>query len=207
MTRTLAVVMLVALALGIAGAPAAAHAADPRDYLYALLPVTPAQAREVAALARTPGTLAADVVEVARTVGEVAPSLPGAIVHDVLTAPARDLALLHGLLADGLDLVTGADDAERPTFGRTLRALHRSRLFTAAAGVVRRAVAPGNRTARLAIVLAARAQGLPLDTADLDLLRQAIDRDAPDLGPLVVRVVERLTQAYGRDAVRLILSP
>jgi hypothetical protein len=46
-----------------------------------------------------------------------------------------------------------------------------------------------------------------VDDADLDLLRSAIDREAPDVGPLLVRVVERVIQAYGRDAVRLLLLP
>lgn len=58
----------------------------------------------------------------------------------------------------------------------------------------------------LAIVLTARAYGLPLDAVDLDLVRRAIDRDAPDLAPLLARVVERLVHVYGRDAVRIVLT-
>jgi hypothetical protein len=152
--------------------------------------------------------VAADLADVGRSVVETVPSLPAAIVHDVLTAPVRDLAILGALARDTLELaVPPRDGAPRRLYGRTLRALHRSRVFSMAAGAVGRATAPGNRTARLAIVLTARAHGLPVEGEDLDRLRQAIDRDAPDLGPLVAGVVRRLAHVYGREAVRVLLLP
>ncbi|MGH7268214.1 MAG: hypothetical protein ACREMB_25630, partial [Candidatus Rokuibacteriota bacterium] len=83
--------------------------------------------------------------------------------------------------------------------------LQRSPTFAAAADAVRGWLRPGNRTARLLIVLGVRMQGLPMQDADLDLLRQAIDRESPDLAPLLTRLVERLAHAYGRDAVRAIV--
>ena len=92
-------------------------------------------------------------------------------------------------------------------FGHTVRALHGAKTLSAAAGALDRLLHPKNRTARLAIVLTARYHGLPVEDADLDLLRRAIDREAPDVGPLLVRVVERVIQVYGRDAVRLLLLP
>jgi hypothetical protein len=67
-------------------------------------------------------------------------------------------------------------------------------------------VHPENRTARLVIVLTARAHGVPVRAEHLDLLQRAIDRDDPDLGPLLVAAVETLAQSYGRDAVRLLLT-
>ena len=74
------------------------------------------------------------------------------------------------------------------------------------AGVVRRITQPTNRTARLAIVLTARANGLPAQAEHLDVLQRAIDRDDPDLAPLLRTVVEDLAQMYGRHAVRLLVS-
>jgi hypothetical protein len=54
-------------------------------------------------------------------------------------------------------------------------------------------------------VLTARGQGIPARAEHLDMLYRAIDRDDPDLGPLLAGVVDILAQRYGRDAVRLIL--
>jgi hypothetical protein len=38
------------------------------------------------------------------------------------------------------------------------------------------------------------------------MLDRAINRNEPDLGPLLVAVVDILVQSYGRDAIRLILD-
>lgn len=74
------------------------------------------------------------------------------------------------------------------------------------AGVVRRVTQPTNRTARLSIVLTARAHGFPAQVEHLDKLHRAIDQNDPDLGPLLRAVVKDLAQMYGRNAVRLLHS-
>src|SRR5262249_49937993 len=174
--------------------------------LWALLPLTPGQVREVTGLLRQPDAVALDVAEGADAVAGLLPGLPDALVHDLLTTPSRHLAIARGLIADVLALNRVAH-GEEGLFRHTLRALHRSAVLSAGAGALDRLVRPENRTARLAIVLTARYHGVPLEASDLDLLRRAIDREAPDLGPLLARVVERLVQTYGRDAVRLLLLP
>jgi hypothetical protein len=198
---------ILALTVGLtpAAAPASAQLAETATgFVYAWLPVTPDQAREVTALLGSPGVVVVDLVDATNVVLDAIPSMPGALLHDVLNAPSRHLQMIHGLITDVIDL------AARPKgtglFGNTLRALHRSALFTAAAGVARRVTEPTNRTVRLAIVLAARTQGLPVEARDLEAVRRAIDADSPDLGPLVARVLERLVQLYGRDGVRLLLT-
>jgi hypothetical protein len=195
------------LALGV-GAPLAPAAAEPvmERTLYALLPLTPGQAREVAGLLKMPDVVLHDVADGGGALLHALPGLPDALVSDLLTAPSRHLALLHGVVTDLLELdrtVRG----DGGVFRHTVRALHRSATLSAATGVLDRWLHPKNRTARLAIVLTARYHGLPVEDADLDLLRRAIDRDAPDFGPLVARVAGRLVQSYGRDAVRLLLLP
>lgn len=206
MHRTARLAVLVALTVVWPVGPALARAGDAAaEFVLALMPITPEQAREVSALLGAPDTLAGDLVEAGQVVVATAPSLPAALVHDVLTAPVRHAAVLGGLVADTLDLAAPRRGEPRGLFRHTLRALHRSRLFTAAAGAVRRVTRPENRTARLAIVLATRAHGLPIEAGDLDRLRQAIDREAPDLGPLLLGVLQRLSHAHGRDAVRLLL--
>jgi hypothetical protein len=200
-------VLILGIAVALLTTPALGQSAGPPDGLvYAVLPVTPEQARELSALLRTPGTIAVDLVEATDAVLDTAPTLPVALLHDVVTAPVRHWHLLRGVVTDTVDLVARPAGEPRGLFRHTIRAFHRSQTFTAAASVVRRVTQSTNRTARLAIVLTARAHGVPTQAGDLDLLHRAIDRDDPDLGPLLIAVVEGLAQMYGRDAVRLLLK-
>jgi hypothetical protein len=207
MLRIAAVALILALGVGLAVPPALAQPiSTPTDFVYALLPITPQQARQLSELLRTPGATAVDLLDAATVVLDAAPSLPAALLHDLVTAPARDLLLLHALVTDAVDLTVPARGESRGLFRHTIRALYRSAMFTTAADVVRRVTQPTNRTPRLAIVITARTHGLSIEAGDLDLLQRAIDRDSPDLAPLLTRVVERLVQAYGRGAVRLLLT-
>jgi hypothetical protein len=194
---------VTALALGL-WAPPALAADLVTEVVYATLPLTPAQAREVTALLHAPEVVGRDLADAAAAALDRLPSLPGALVHDVVDTPARHLRLLRAAAAD-LGELTGGPGARPASFRHTLGALQRSPTFAAAADTVRGWLRPGNRTARLLIVLGVRMQGLPMQDADLDLLRQAIDRESPDLAPLLTRLVERLVHAYGRDAVRAIV--
>ena len=205
--RLLAGALLVGIAVALPAAPARGETAGAAAALvYAVLPVTPEQARELAVLVQSPGTIALDLVEATGAVADAVPTLPAALLHDVLTTPVRDWHLLRGLVNDTVELVARPPGAPRSLFRHTIRALHRSQLFTATASMVRRVTQPTNRTARLAIVLTARAHGLPAQDEHLDAIRRAIDRDDPDLGPLLLAAVEGLAQMHGRDTVRLLLT-
>jgi hypothetical protein len=171
-----------------------------------VLPVTPAQSREIAALLRSPGTVAVDVVDTTDALVDAVKTLPAGLLHDVITAPVRDWHVARGLVTDTIELVARPAGAPRGVFRHTLKALHRSRLFSTAAGAVRRVTEPGNRTGRLAIVLTARAYGLAAQDGHLELLRRAIDRDDPDAGPLLLAMLEMVARSYGRDTVRVILD-
>ena len=202
-----------AFALGIAAALlpvtpvlAQAPAVAVDEIVYAVLPITVEQARELSTLLRSPGTVAVDLADATEAVLDVAPALPAALLHDVLTAPVRDWHLLRGVVTDTVELATRPRGASQSVFQHTLRALNRSKTFTAVAGVVRRVTQPTNRTARLAIVLVARGYGIPVRAEHLDMLDQAIRRDDPDLGPALLGAVETLVRIYGRHAVRLILG-
>jgi hypothetical protein len=204
--RLLAGALLVGIAVALPATPARGETAGAATRVYAVLPVTPEQARELATLVQSPGTIALDLVEATGAVADPIPTLPAALLHDVLTTPVRDWHLLRGLVNDTVELVARPPGAPRSLFRHTIRALHRSQLFTATASMVRRVIQPTNRTARLAIVLTARAHGLPAQDVHLDAIRRAIDRDDPDLGPLLLAAVEGLAQMHGRDAVRLLLT-
>jgi hypothetical protein len=191
--------------LGLSVSPASALAEPVMERtLWTLLPLTPAQAREVAGLLQAPGVVLHEVAAGGGALLHVLPGLPDALVHDVLAMPSRHLAVVHGVITDVLELDRAAR-GEGGLFRHTVRALHRARTLSAAVGVVDRLLQPGNRTTRLAVVLTARYHGLPLEDADLDAVRRALDREAPDAGPLLARMIERLAQVYGRDALRVLL--
>ena len=67
--------------------------------------MTPAEARELTELLRSPGAIAVDLVDATGAVVEAVPELPAALLHDVLTAPVRDWHLLRGVVGDTVDLV------------------------------------------------------------------------------------------------------
>ncbi|HEX2500291.1 MAG TPA: hypothetical protein VHO73_02450 [Methylomirabilota bacterium] len=206
--RRLVRVLALGLTIGLPATPALAQSArlGVDEIVYALLSITPEQARELTTLLRSPGAIAHDLVEATDAVTHLAPALPAALLHDVVTAPVRDAHVILGVVTDTVELVRRPAGEPRGLFRHTLRALHRSQVFTAAASVVRRVTHPSNRTARLAIVLTARGHGVPVRAEHLDMLDRAIRRDDPDLGPLLQGVVETLARMYGRDAVRLILD-
>jgi hypothetical protein len=202
MTRRVFAAMLW---LGLSVSPAAALAEPVTERtLWALLPLTPAQAREVAGLLQAPGVVLHEVADGGGALLHVLPGLPDALVHDLLTMPSRHLAVVHGVITDVLEL-DRAVRGEGGLFRHTFRALHRAKTLSTAAAVVDRLLQPGNRTTRLAVVLTARYHGLPLEDADLDAVRRALDRESPDAGPLLARAIERLAQAYGRDALSVLL--
>jgi hypothetical protein len=201
--RATVVAAVLWLGMSVSPAPALAEPLVERT-LWALLPLTPAQAREVAGLLRAPGVVLHEVADGGGAVLHLLPGLPDALVHDLLTMPSRHLAVLHGVVTDVFEL-DRAVRGEGGLFRHTVRALHRAKTLSAAAGVVDRLLQPKNRTTRLAIVLTARYHGLPLEDSDLDTVRRALDREAPDVGPLLVRALERLAQTYGRDALHVLL--
>ena len=64
-----------------------------------VLPVTPAQSREIAALLRSPGTVAVDVVDTTDALVDAVKTLPAGLLHDVITAPVRDWHVARGLVS------------------------------------------------------------------------------------------------------------
>jgi hypothetical protein len=147
------------------------------------------------------------VVAAGHALADTAPALPAALLHDVLWTPVRHARVLGGLVSDGMELATPhPPGAPARLFRHTLRALQETQTLAAASRLVGRVTDPANRTARLAIVLTARAVGVPAQDRHVDMLRRAIDREDPDLGPLLAGLVELLAETYGRDAVRVILN-
>jgi hypothetical protein len=84
----------------------------------------------------------------------------------------------------------------------TLRALYATASIAAISEMIRALLAKDNETFRIAVVLYARSAGIPIEDADLDVLREsAFNTDDPDLGPILVRAIERLEENLGRDSL------
>jgi hypothetical protein len=202
--RRRGIVLLFALGVLLTSAPAAFGGVE--DVVYTVLPITAGQAREIGALLGSPETVAGDVAKTTDALIATAATLPAGVLHDLLTTPVRHYHIVRGLVTDGVELVAPPSDGRRGLFRHTIQALHHSRVFSATASAVRRITEPTNRTGRLAIVLTARAYGLAAQDGHLEMLRRAVDRDDPDVGPLLLAVVEMMAKSYGRDAIRVILN-
>jgi hypothetical protein len=204
--RGTALLLATAVVLTSATAALADSGGVADEVVSTMLPVTPAQLRDIAAVLRAPETVAVDIVDTTTAVVDTVSAIPAGLLHDVVTTPVRHWYVLRGLVMDTLEIVARPPDAPRGVFRHTVQALHRSRLFSATASAVRRVTEPTNRTGRLAIVLTARAYGLAAQDGHLETLRRAIDREDPDVGPLLLAVLEMIGKSYGWDAVRVILE-
>jgi hypothetical protein len=82
----------------------------------------------------------------------------------------------------------------------TLRVLYATASIAAISEMIRTLLAKDNETFRLAVVVYARSAGIPIQDADLDVLREsAFNTDEPDLGPILDRAIERLEENLGRN--------
>ena len=93
----------VVLAAATAALADAGRVAD--EVVSTVLPVTPAQAREIATLLRAPGTVAVDVVDTTDAVVDTVAALPAGLLHDVVTTPVRHWHVVRGLVADTVEIV------------------------------------------------------------------------------------------------------
>lgn len=175
------------------------------------LPVTPAEAARVVELLRS-GEFWSDAAGATGAVLRLTRELPRALLRDVPRTPERLGELAEALVRDGAegpghmgriaeDLLDGRLDRPPSPFTNTLRWLYHAAAPSAVAETVRRIIAPDNETARLAVLLYARAHGIPLTPEGLDALRDGpLDSRDPDLGPALVAGVRALAALRGGEA-------
>jgi hypothetical protein len=200
-------VLVLVLTLGSTAGATPGFADPPGDVVSVALPVTADQARQLVALLESPGRVEAEIMSVASELAGPLADLPRALVHDVLTAPSRHLAVVEALVSDTLALGHWLEGRRMPVFRRTVQALHRSATLSAAAGLASRLTRPGNEATRLVVVLSLRAHGIPVEVRDLDLLRQhVLSAESADLAPVLAEATRRLVALYGREAVRLLVT-
>jgi hypothetical protein len=174
------------------------------------LPVTPAEAARVLDLLRS-GEFWSDAAAATSAVIQLTRELPRALLRDVPRTPERLEELAEALVRDGAealghigkiadDLLDGRLDRPPSPFTNTLRWLYGNATPAAVAETVRRILARDNETARLAILIYARAHGIPLTPEGLDALRDGpLDSRDPDLGPALVAGVRALTAQRGGE--------
>jgi hypothetical protein len=136
--------------------------------------------------------------------------LPLAIAEDIRWSP-RAIRLLFALTRDlrgtpasawkvFAELRDGRLDDPPAVLTHTLRALYATASIAAISEMIRTLLAKDNETFRLAVVLYARSAGVPIEDADLDVLRESVfDSDEPDLGPTLTHAIERLEENLGRN--------
>lgn len=166
-------------------------------------PVTPDEAAEIVQLLST-GQFFGDLSSALAAASFAVRGLPIDLVTDVKHAPHRIPLLLVAILKDVkgtpfvpiqvLDDLRADRKLDHPpavlrhTMRRLLDFATPARLSTTIGDLIH----PDNRSVRLAIVIYARANGIPLEDSDLDLLRDHVfATDDPDLGPVLVAGVDR----------------
>lgn len=174
------------------------------------LPVTPDEAAKVLDLLRS-GEFFSDAAGTTSAVVRLTQQLPGALVRDIPRTPGRLDELGEALVRDGADalghigqlaadLLDGHLDRPRSPLTNTLRWLYGNAAARAVAETVRRIIARDNETARLAILIYARAHGIPLTAEGLDALHDGpLDPQDPDLGPALAAGVQVLTAQRGGE--------
>lgn len=179
--------------------------------------VTPEQAREVARLLAT-GEFFRDVGEATAAVIFGVRGLPLALRSDmrgpnrisrVLVAMVRDLGGglfdIPKLFKDLSD--NGKLDDSPAVLSRTLGVLYSFATIGSTAEMIQELIKPEHESVRLAIVIYARANGIPIEDADLDIVRETLfDRDHPDLGPALGRAIGRLATDRNLGEIKQLLS-
>jgi hypothetical protein len=172
------------------------------------LPVTAEEAAQIVELLRS-GEFFSDAAGTTSAVVELTRQLPPALVRDIPRTPSRLDELGEALVRDGADafghiselaadLLDGQLDRPPSPLTNTLRWLYGNAAAATVAETVRRIISRDNETARLAILIYARAHGIPLTPEGLDALHDGpLDSQDPDLGPALAAGVQALTAQRG----------
>jgi len=175
------------------------------------------EAREIAELLTT-GEFFTDVGGMTAAALHTVRGIPVALVDDaknswlrVVRLPLAVLRDLSGAPIDAatvvIDLLDGDLDKSPAVLGHTLRSLYGFATLASTVKMIRALISPDNQTVRLAIVLYARANGIPITSEDLDVLHDGVfDLENPDLGPALVAAWGRLEDRVGGEKAKTILA-
>jgi hypothetical protein len=181
------------------------------------IPITPAQAKKIANLLAT-GEFFRDIGSATAAILFTVRGLPVALVRDVPRFPlalirlplavTRDLSgTAFSVPAVFSDLRDGKLDDPPVVLKHTLTALYSSASIGSISEMIRTLIQKDNETVRLAIIIYARSNGIPLEEEDLDALRDSVfNTDDPDLGPVLIQAVERFDTNFDRDSLKRVLT-
>lgn len=176
-----------------------------------------AERKQIVALL-TSGQFFDDAAHSTAAVLRAVPGLPVALLRDAQSSPfrvaqltlavARDLRTVPGSVHHVMADLLGDGKIDRPpaVLVNTLAELFRFSGVDTARETVAELIRPDNRSVRLAIVIYARSQGIPLKESDLDLVNRHLLSGSPDLGPLLVAAAERMMEERGGDHVMKVLG-
>ena len=180
------------------------------------VPVTPEQARKAAKLLAT-GEFYRDVGGATAAVLFLVRGLPLALRRD-MRGPRRIGRVVVAIVKDvggGIfdipsifaDLSDGKLDDPPVILGDTLGALYGFASLRSTAETIQELIKPENESVRLAIVIYARANGIPLEDGDLDVVSETLfNPDDPDLGPALTRALQRLAKDRDLGEIKEILG-
>jgi hypothetical protein len=149
-------------------------------------------------------------------IAHTVPGLPLAIAQDVRALPhfprrlalaiKRDLAdtpsVIEAVMADLRE--NGKIDSQPKILSHTMGVLYRQATPKQVATTIHGLL--GNESVRLAIILFARSKGLNISQGDLNLVREAIDPDRPNLGKLLAPGYKHLTEHFGNTQAMELLD-
>lgn len=180
------------------------------------VPATPGEIRQVAALLES-GEFFRDFGAAAAAVVTLIPEIPMVLASDLFRSPRHLLEIVAAIAADVgesptevgavlSDLRAGRPVTRPELLTRTLRRLYETATLAAVVATFRVWLDPDHEAVRLAILLYARAHGLPLGPEDLDALLIALDGENPDLGPLLIAAWDHLEARLGRPGLSGVLA-
>jgi hypothetical protein len=182
------------------------------------VPVTPGEADEIVHLLQT-GEFFGDIAATTSAVFRTVPRLAEAVLTDLPDLPRQPRSLIERFAIDFHDLVSvrirqvaidardGRIDSPPPVLRRTLSHLYGIATIGTTRDLLRQLLHRSNRSVRLALVLYARANGFPIEEADIDsVLESMLDPDAPDLGPVLAEAVTVLRERYGARELGAVLE-
>jgi len=117
------------------------------------------------------------------------------------------LDLLRSIPQVAADLRDGKLDRPPPTMARALAVLYGFATVGEIRDLLKRLLAPENRSVRLALLLYARTNGFDVEEHDLDVVyKSLLAGDRPDLGPVLADALEFLEKRYGGDELNVVLQ-
>jgi hypothetical protein len=178
--------------------------------------VRPDEAHKIIELLAT-GEFFRDLGSATAAVMSTLPHLPIHLIADLPRTPLRIVQLGQAVARDlpsaafqapavVVDLLDGTLDHPPALMTHTLTWLYDVASVRSTIEMIRTVIAPDNETVRLALVIYARANGIPLEPGDLDVLSNTVlNPDAPDLGPALSTGVDRLRSRYSQPQLEQIL--